>query len=245
MNKEYFEATLENTKIAKEQWEMFAKDCDNINDFRKDFHLRPTSSGVTIVSSLKEKPMRGIKVGKTVVKKKLGEIYEIIKLQEKLELLTQMKFQDRINTSAHKKEEDYQAEMISKMMDNESLKKALNVEKLIFITSEFILHDSGDKSEKNRIDIIAYDGANRLFFFELKEPNNTKDDGYSQVKRYLKVYGEGEKKKQMLEILANYPGCSIKLDNLKIEGYVIVGYSKKIIENSEIGIIKFEDGVKN
>lgn len=230
MDKTYLESIIENAQEAKEQWEMFTEQHKEIDEFKKKFHLRPTKSGITIVSTLQEKPMRGKKVGKTVVKKWLDELYSLTmsnkSQEEKLHALTQLNFQEKTKSSSEKKEESYQAEMIEKMSDNQSLKDFLEVDELIFIASEFILYDKSEISNRERIDIIGYDGIDRLIFFELKTPDSN-DKPIEQLKKYIDKYG-GEKLGKMLKVLKEYPINSVKLKDIVIEGCAVYGYGEKV-----------------
>lgn len=250
MDTGYMEKILKNTIEASRQWSEFEKECKDIDLFKKYFHLRPTGSGVTIVSTLESRPMRGKKVGRTVVKKWLEELYNLMMSNrsqgEKEDMLTQLGFQIRKKSSTQKYEETHQAKMIAEMTINQSLKDYLGVDDIIFIASEFILHDDNDTSDRERIDIIGYDGKNRIFFFELKAPENETDDPVEQVKRYIKKYG-GIKRKDMLSVLKDYPINSIVKDDVVIEGYAVYGYgdevnivsSKKADNEDKVGIIKF------
>jgi uncharacterized DUF497 family protein len=252
MSETYLKTILENTKEAKKQWEEFSKICKDINDFKKKFHLRPTKKGVTIVSTLEKKPMRGRLVGKTVVKEWLEQLYAVTistkSQEEKLKILQELKFDDRkqSSNSNEKNEEFYQAKMIAEMSENQTLKDFLKVDELIFIASEFILHHQLDESKRERIDIIGYDGKNRIFFFELKDPEDPKGDPVSQVKRYVEIYG-GVKLKEMLEILNEYPINSVCTKDIVIEGYAVYGYSqivnvnasKEFKDKDNVGIINF------
>ena len=227
MSKSYIEVIINNTKIAQEQWNQFALECDDIDIFKKKFHLRPTIKGVTIVSTLDEKSMRGILCAKTKVKETLKRIYELtINDNNLMDELEKLGFQKRKRDKEKIDEEKYQAQMIVGMSGNEALKEYLKVEKLIFIASEFILHDSNVKSKRERIDIVGFDGINRLFFFELKHPDNTKDNALEQVKRYVDKYSEEKNKKDMLSVLEIYPINSISSNDIVIEGYAVYGYSE-------------------
>lgn len=235
---------MNNTEEAAKQWKQFALECIDIEVFKKKFHLRPTSSGVTIVSTLDEKPMRGIHCAKTKVNEMLKRLDALITSDNNLmDELEKLGFQNRKKSEEEIAEEKYQAQMIVGMSDNEALKEYLKVEKLIFIASEFILlHDSNGKSSRDRIDIVGYDGKERLFFFELKHPDNTKDDALKQVKRYVDTYSEEKNKKDMLSVLEKYPINSINLNNIVIEGYAVYGYKKiKKLEEYQFkgGIVTF------
>lgn len=253
MSKSYIEVIENNTKIAAEQWNQFALEYADIDIFKKKIHLRPTSNGVTIVSTLDEKPMRGIHCAKTKVKETLKRINGLLISDKNLmDEFTKLGFQNKKipNVLA---EEKYQAQMIAGMSENAALKKYLGVENLIFIASEFVLlHDSNESNDKariDRVDIIGYDGKKRLFFFELKHPLNGDVHAVEQVERYVKVYSEEKNKKDMLNVLKEYPINSVNSVNqndIAIEGYVIWGYNE-LIEYEEwqtkeirlVGLVRF------
>lgn len=249
IDEKYLQTIIENASKAGNQWDQFAKVCTDINSFKKKFHLRPTHSGVTIISTIEEKPMRGIKCGKTKVEDRLRKLAKAIELGDTKNQMELLGFQNRKISKQKKAEEVYQARMIAGMAENQSLKDYLKVDQLTFIASEFILHDSYDKSDRLRVDIIGFgskSGKNRLFFFELKEPCNTKDDPVAQVQRYIDIY-RGEKSKPMLEVLKKYPINAVTSDDVDIEGYAVYGYGSKIDLNeskmlsTQTGVIKFED----
>ena len=233
MDKINLDVIVENSQEAKKQWEEFQEQCKDVDEFKKKFHLRPTKRGITIVSTLQEKPMRGKKVGRTVVKKWINELYDLTmsnKSQvEKLQVLTQLGFQEKTEGSSVKKEESYQAEMIAKMSCNQTLKDFLEVDELIFIASEFIIHDKSDTSNRERIDIIGYDRRDKLIFFELKMPDSN-DKPIEQLKKYIDKYG-GEKLEEMLKILKEYPINSVDSKDIVIEGCAVYGYGEKVNVN--------------
>ena len=141
----YIEKVVENTKTASEQWDKFAAQCEDIETFKKAFHLRPTSKKVTIVCTLEPKPMRGAYSAKTKVAQFLKGLYEeelhtICKKgntnKDYLNLLTLKKFEDRKIPKEKKAEEKYQAAMINSMAENKDLKSFLNVNELFFVASE-------------------------------------------------------------------------------------------------------------
>lgn len=69
------------TNFAQELWDEFENELrkmahiNEIDDFKKHFHLRPTGSYITIVSTLDCLPMRGVSVTKTKMKDVLNKIY--------------------------------------------------------------------------------------------------------------------------------------------------------------------------
>jgi len=241
---------LENSIKASNQWDEFIENCDDVEYFKKMFHLRPTASknqSVTIVSSLEGKPMRGRRVGKTAVKKWLKAIYQVMMsdkpMEEKLQYLTQNDFTYRAKKSNKEREEIYQAKMIAGMSENKLLKSFLKVDKLIFIASEFILKEKSEE-EGVRIDIIGFDGQYRLFFFELKTYEST-DDAEGQTKKQIAYYQE--RQQDMLKVLQHYPISAITTDKIVIEGYAVIGYgdeidkqsSKMFVNKEEVGRIVF------
>jgi hypothetical protein len=236
MRKSYIEKVLNNTQVAAEQWNDFATECEDMEAFRNAFHLRPKSNGVTIVSTLGIKPMRGAHSAKTKVAQFLKELYEKelhlessdeTIIYEKKELLKYKKFEDRKKPKEKKAEETYQAKMIKSMSINKELKSFLNVKELYFIASEFILHPQSDASNRERVDIIGYDGLDKIFFFELKTPENTKDKPDEQVVKYLNRYSN-DRREETIDVLSNYPINSIKTRDVKFHGYAVYGYSKEI-----------------
>ncbi|HYE09726.1 MAG TPA: hypothetical protein VEF53_06060 [Patescibacteria group bacterium] len=115
------------------------------------------------------------------------------------------------------------------MNNNKELKKYLNVEKLIFIASEFIIHESKDKDPRKRIDVIAFDGIDTVIFFEMKTPQNEEDDPLSQVSEYIERYGKnGKYGVEAKQILMEYPINGVTTANYKIKGYAVYGYGEKI-----------------
>jgi len=240
MGNDYMADIIKNTKTASEQWIEFASKKKDIDQFKKLFHLRPTKSGVTIVSTNLGKPMRGIKVGRKVAKKHLENIYSeynsSVDEDDFNNKLDDLKFQNRKISKDKINEEIVQAKMIREISGNQVLKNFLEVDELIFIASEFILHSSTDSDNlpRERVDIIAYDGENKIFLFELKTPDNKKDNPENQLKKYLKKYSE-HKKQETISVLSEYPINCINNDkNIEFEAYAIINYSNAIdYENSK------------
>lgn len=242
MSKDYFEKVLSNTITASEQWDKFATECGDVEAFKKAFHLRPTSresEQITVVSTLESKPMRGVRKAKTKLAQFLQELYdEELHLtseddpskEKKKDSLTKKGFKEKKKDSLTKKgfkekEESYQAKMIKAMSGDSALKSFLEVESLTFIASEFIVDNDSKKLDKP--DIIAYDGLGKVFFFELKTPENIKDKNLVQIKNYLHKYGI-EKKDHTIAVLSNYPINSIKTSDVEFHGYLVYGYSANL-----------------
>jgi hypothetical protein len=249
LEKQYIDIIRDNAETVRKQWNDFAWKCKDIDSFKRRFHLRPTKRGVTIISTLENMPMRGFHCAKTKVLYNLKKLDGLMEEGNNLEVeLGKLGFSDRGKFKDKIREEDFQAKMIAGMSENVALKNELKVEDLIFIASEFILHEGKDTSSGDKIDIVAFDGKNRLFFFELKDPNNKRDNPEEQVKRYIKLYG-GDKRKDMLTVLKKYPINSVATDDIVIEGYAVYGYGEEITnfkeyEIGKAGRIDFCNGYK-
>lgn len=229
-----------NVNFAQELWDEFENELremahiNEIDHFRKHFHLRPTGSYITIVSVLDCLRMRGVSVTKTKLKDVLNKIYKIHQLKGNSDEiktdLIDIGFKEKTKLSTKFLEEQYQVKMISGMGDNASLKEKLKVNNLKFLASEFILHE-GKTGKRYRVDIIGYDGDKRLFFFELKRSKNPSGKGDAQVEEYVKIYGR-QKRKDMMDVLTHYPINAIRsdvsLDDIVIEGYAVWGYGDEI-----------------
>lgn len=249
MSNDYFKTIMDNTRTAADQWNEFAAECGDVEAFKKAFHLRPTKKGVTVVSTLEDKPMRGVHSAKTKLAQFLKELYdEELHLiskdnpnnMKKFKLLTSKGFGDR----KYSNEDPYQAKMINMMSGDSTLKSFLKVDRLNFIASEFIVYNNTNK--RKRLDIIGYDGLSKIFFFELKAPENKQDDPVKQVVGYLNRYAIDEKD-QTLEVLSNYPINSINTSNVVFHGYAVHGYGdnldtakSKPFHEGEPGVIYFK-----
>jgi len=69
-NKDTVSRIAKNAKAAQEIWQNFAHD----KKLCECFHLRPTASGITLISMLYYAPMRGISVNPDKLKDVLEEI---------------------------------------------------------------------------------------------------------------------------------------------------------------------------
>lgn len=238
MSQDYIKAIIKQAVKANAEWNALAQKYGDIKWFQAMFHLRPTSKNITIVSTLDKKPMRGIILKKNM----LEELYLIMANEtynNQIELLEKMGFKDRNKNNPV--EEKLQAQMVREMANNDSLKSLLKVDKLTFIASEFILFSRKDKEKENkklRIDIIAYDGNKRVFFFELKEPENTSDNPFQQLKEYLDFYSV-QKREDLVKVLKAYPINAVNYDDFIVEGYVVYGYKDSI--ESTISNIEYPD----
>ena len=188
--------------------------------FAKWFHLRPGSKNITIVTTHPCRPMRGIYVGKTIVKSAVEFLADCI--GDDGETINWDKIKG-ISKGFVNKEFPFQADMINNLHRNLNLKKLIGARNLYFIASEVIFSRSDETRKK--VDIVAHDGEGKIFFFEMKSPENKKDDPVEQVKKYIDIYGKGGRKNAIFEtMMKNYPQNPITEINEYI-GYGIIGYN--------------------
>jgi hypothetical protein len=158
--------------------------------FKDWFHLRINSEDVTIVSTHKERPMRGITIAKTKLQKYIDYLASAIdgdkidwKSIEKAGFNNGKGFEKGEKNGC--KEYPDQADIINKIRngDKELLEK-LKLSELHFIASEFVLFRNG-QPKKERIDIVAHNGKETVFF-EVKEPDGDLKKAMNQLGEYIK-----------------------------------------------------------
>jgi hypothetical protein len=219
------EDVLKNAKRAKAQLSEIA----NPVPF---FHIRPTSSGITFVTTHKDRAMRGIakisaaRTGEmlTLASRSIkGAAVDFSRVKYVRKTGRTEIFEERTQASLSKKREKefaIQAFVINAIVSGEkSLPDKFGVDRLFFMGSELILQD-GTVNSGQRIDIVAHDGNGKILFIELKD-ESTKDDPCDQMRKYLKKYGNDEQFKELLLNYPSIPGIS-KVDR-PFEGWVIVG----------------------
>ncbi|MCF7870365.1 MAG: hypothetical protein K9M01_04540 [Candidatus Omnitrophica bacterium] len=208
---------IEYAKMAASTWEEFVKDDDN-EKIKNYFHLRPTNSGITIVSTLPDYEMRGITGIKT--KKDLfsilnninNEYAKITSLnpERKREVMEKLQFKSRSKEKPKNiLEEKIQATMINTMSKDRNLPAKLGSQNkyIHFIASELILEKG-----PNRVDIVGYDEKD-IYLFELKKARTKKID---QVANYVNYYKQQPQIEVLKKLLANYPINPVKkFDNIK------------------------------
>jgi len=192
------------------------------------FHLRPTNSGITIISTIPLFSMRGITSIKDedTLNKILKKIYKNISKISAVdkttvvETLKEIGFKQRKSAEKGDIEEDVQALMIQNMSNDENLRIKLDAKnKIQFIASELIFEKG-----RNRVDIVGFDGVD-LFLFELKKDRTTKVD---QVKRYVDYYSEPKKLEILKQLLKIYPINPVE-EFKKVKGIMVMQYA----ENSD------------
>lgn len=216
---------IDNAKIAQSVWDSFAKNKSN-RRIQRFFHLRPTNSGITIVTTLDGYEMRGIvKHSGEELANALSEIADyypiLVSLNDikKNEKMKNLGFPKRERTLDSALEEFIQATMIDTMSEDSGLAKVLGVQNMQFITSELIFEKG-----HHRVDIVGFDGID-LYFFELKRGRTLK---IAQVSDYVKYYSEAKNNITLKELLETYPINPIKHFQ-SIKGVMVMKYA----ENSE------------
>lgn len=194
---------IENARWASDVWNGIEKSKRDV--LTKYFHLRPTSSGVTIISTLQTAPMRGISCNKPLeLKKKLDDIfrkYPKITSDDDMKAraaLKELNFKER-STGHNKLEEDVQAVFINSMGSSGTLSKLLgSVGPIEFVASELIFEKG-----PYRIDVVGRDRKD-LYFFELKKDRTLK---VKQVADYREYYSS--RSDILNKLLSVYPINSV------------------------------------
>lgn len=229
------DVVLENAKKAKAELDRMG--IDRPIPF---FHIRPTSSGITLVTTHSEKAMRGI-VG--ISASQAGELlkrasdatradgsvdFSQVKYVKKTD--KEETFPESPDTKCEK-EFAIQAFVINKIVCGEkSFSAKFGVDQLFFIGSELILQEGSTENGK-RIDIVAHDGYGKILFLEIKDKSNAEDDPRAQVQNYVKKYHEDA---QFKELLLNYPTIPSVQQVREFEGWTLIGNCEDLNEILEI-----------
>lgn len=224
INQDTVERIYENAKAAKSIYEGLNLD----NNFNKCFHLRPTGSGITIVSTLPYAPMRG----KSVSKEKLEETLLLLNkdfrriccedTDKAFEVLEKLDYKKRTPPKSDL-EENIQAEFIKGLLSEQS-----DYDGVTFITSELVLAD-----ESNRFDVVGFKNG-ILYIFELKKGRTF--SALPQVSGYVKFVKEN--KDIFKRILSVYPNYSVN-DFSDVKGIAVMEYAANVTPKLR------EDAVKN
>lgn len=223
---------IKNAKIAKKIW-------DEINDeelkksFKRNFHIRPITSGITLVSTHPSKPMNGNENVRIMTKRSTGtaEYYFDEDFIRKCANLNLDKGEfDKLGITKGDKgfESHLQAWLINVINDcenqyNKELKEALKLDEIYFIGSELIFQEDV-VNKGQRPDIVIHDGNGIIYILELKTSKGySRKDGKSpheQVQEYIEKYKFDE---QYKELLLNYPMVE-KLNKItEYRGFVVKG----------------------
>jgi hypothetical protein len=231
--------------MAAELWNNLPQ--ENKVSLRRHFHLRPTNSGITIVSTLPFSPMRGLTdiKNKNDLLNKLNQIHDNIKNicsineENAINVMTEIGFPEKSDTKKKFIEEDIQALMIRSMSKDENLRSKLKANnKIQFVASELIFEKGN-----NRVDIVGFDGVD-LYFFELKKGRTTKVD---QVKRYVDYYSDTKNFIILQDLLKTYPINPVE-EFQTIKGVMVMQYAEnsdqnmwnKLATENSINILFFE-----
>ena len=226
---------------------------DKYRDGLPFFHLRPTSSGITLVTTHESDAMcmRGIaRISPTRSVEMLNMSAEAVKndgsvdwsnIVYKTKQGNSRRFPERKQQSINSKREKefaIQAWLINKIVSgNDALSKTLGVSELYFLGSEIIWQESTIKNGQ-RLDIVAHDDKGKVLFLELKDISNKADNPEKQVKDYLETYS---KDKYFKEFLLAYPSISA-IGSKKIEsfeGWVVIGDCNDLCINSlDVKLVK-------
>ncbi len=241
---------IENAKIAKEIW-------DELNDeelkksFKRNFHVRPKTSGVTLVSTHPSKPMNGNENVRIKTKRSTGKAKyfdeNLIRKCANLNL-SKENFEELGITKGDKGFEAHlQAWLINVINDCENqyhkeLKEALKLNEIFFIGSELIFQEDVVKKGQ-RPDIVIHDGKGIVYILELKTskgyPRKDGKNPHEQVQEYIEKYKLDE---QYKKLLLNYPMVE-KLNEIKeYRGFVVKGdKNTEKIYVDEDGIIRIPE----
>jgi len=229
--------TIKYAKIAAQAWEGFVKDGDNRQRICKFFHLRPTSKGITVITTLDNCEMRGVEKNAKNLIALLEEIdknYEILVSLNDVKrkaIMESLKFRS-LEKASSKSERKIQATMINTMSKDKNLSEILEANDHIrFIASELTF---GQK--KHSVDIVGFDGQD-IYFFELKKERTEKVE---QVKGYIEYYSkERDILKQLLE---NYPINNVEKFS-RLIGVMVMKYAENSVAKQEWQELAMKNGI--
>ncbi len=203
---------LRNAEFASKVWNEFLISINNAEVFRKCFHLRPTASGITIVSTLPYAPMRGKNETKDTILNVLKKLHEKLSQltndakEDSLNILKELEFKQRTNTKAL--EDNLQALLIQGLIKNEPAYYGIQ-----FIASEFnLVHDK-------RFDVVGVKDTT-AYIFELKKERNT--HAVSQLKGYINHFNTYIRDYE--SVLRVYPGATVGTLN-EVKGIIVMPWS--------------------
>ena len=216
---------LANAKKAK----CILADMSGIHEKLKWFHIRPTATGVTLVSTHQDRMMRGIQ---GVAISKLGQLLATAASAVSddggidWDTITYNKqcFIKRTTESKKRKNEKefrHQAQFINEIINNSKVfSDELHVAELFFLGSE-VIFQLETTSDGQRIDVVAHDGNGKVLFFEFKSSDNAGDNPHEQVVGYIKKYRNNE---DFQELLRQYPAIhTLDAESIVFEGWVVRG----------------------
>lgn len=225
---ETIDRIINNAKIAAPIWDKFINQKENKN-FKAYFHLRPTSIGITIVSTSPYAPMRGIKVSAAELEYTLSEIKKSYNsLVSADETTAKNRFAElgfKARTSDIMREENVQARMIRGMVRNRP-----QYENIRFVASELTI------MQKHRLDVVGIRDE-VLYIFEMKNIRSTKAP--DQADRYLEHISQRDN--DFKTLLNVYPGGPF--DYKGVEGISVEPFAENTSLRERTNLWLFEDGL--
>lgn len=227
---------INNARTASEAWAKLSK--AHQDKLKKYFHLRPTQSGITIVSTMSFLPMRGLTAKPVQIDEALNFLiknfnkYTQVDQDKAKDFLVneECQFYFKSRSGASVLEENIQALMINTMSEDKNLSRALDLTNNI----QFIASELRFEMKAQRIDIVGYD-SDDLYIFELKKARTSK---ISQLQSYIAYYNDPIIREFLSELLENYPIYPVKAFN-NIIGCMVMGYCenanarKKLIDQAK------------
>lgn len=246
------EDLIKNAKMAKKIW-------DELNDeelkksFKRNFHIRPKTSGVTLVTTHPSKPMNGNEKVRIRTKRSTGKAdcyfdEDFIRECANLNLSKENLGKLGITKGGKGFEANLQAWLINVINDcenqyNKELKEALGINEIYFIGSELIFQEDVVKKGQ-RPDIVIHDGNGIVYILELKTnkgyPRKDGKNPHEQVQEYIEKYKLDE---QYKNLLLNYPMVE-KLDKItEYRGVVVKGdkNTETIYKDEDTGEIRIPE----
>lgn len=231
INQDTVNGIIENAKEAKRIYGGLKLD----DHFNMCFHLRPTSKGITIVSTLSDAPMSGKDVPQEKLEETLLVLNENLKricgddTKKALDILNGIGYKER-GTRTSDLEENIQAGFIKGL-----LSKQPDYEGIEFVASELAL------TQGSRFDVVGFkDGV--LYIFELKKGRTFK--AMKQVADYVKLVEENES--AFRKILSVYPNRAID-SFTDVKGVAVMEYAmnttnklREEAEKNDVGLWYYE-----
>ncbi|MBR2894879.1 MAG: hypothetical protein IKC03_04370 [Oscillospiraceae bacterium] len=216
MNDKTVDLIYKHAVTAQKTFAQFLNQSSQADLFKKYFHLRPTSDGITIVSTLPDAPMRGVYTKDSAdLMQKLSSIDAVLnKLvsenrKQILDTLEELGFKRRSTKSIL--EEDAQATFIRGMISNEPSYQGIQ-----FIASELTLEQG------MRFDVVGYRACDdTLYLFELKKGRTT--SAAEQVSKYCEHIRKN--KSDFEKIFSSYPNLSLRTFS-NIKGIAVMKFSE-------------------
>jgi len=223
----------DNAKAAQKVWKNFSQD----PKLRDNFHLRPTTGGITIVSTLPHAPMRGVDVSIDQLDKRLKSISNqmdaLLSVNKKTVTDNLNKLGFKIKKSEVFREENVQAMFIQGMVLGQEIYEGID-----FVASELNLN------VENRFDIVGIKD-NTLYIFELKKGRTLRC--VKQTANYVKLVKDNEA--AFKKVLSDYPHNPVSAFE-NVRGIAVMRYAanatEKLIKSANekgVGLWYYEQAI--